>query len=180
MMGFVNSESVSNFVNCSNASKSLNSCRLFPVKMILSRLGRYSCKFSAIRLQIRVFFQYFQDRMCVIFHLHNAVVVQQQAFHAWQEWESVQSSNIIIRKINRIELIQCGSHILDLWYFVSCKYRYGCEKRNEKQRIVSFNITSKASTEKFRRPNIYLANRALDPGTDLYTASMNLSILALT
>lgn len=59
MMGFVNSESVSNFVNCSNASKSLNSCRLFPVKMILSRLGRYSCKFSAIRLQIRVFFSIF-------------------------------------------------------------------------------------------------------------------------
>lgn len=50
-MGLVSNDNASNLVRDINGSKSQNSCILFPVKIILSKFGRNSCKFSPIRLQ---------------------------------------------------------------------------------------------------------------------------------
>lgn len=139
-MGFVNRDSVSNFGSCNNGSKSLNSCKLFPVKMTLDKLGRNSCKLSAIRLKVnerKGIYLFFVGRrdMEGLRYSHDTIVIQQQTLHSWQKWKAVQTSYIVIGKINCVELIECGTHIFDLWYFVSYgRIRY-VRKCNEIQRI---------------------------------------------
>lgn len=51
--------------------------------------------------------------------LRDAVVVQQKAFKSLQIRESTQLPQIIVAEVNRVELIERCSHVLNFWKFVS-------------------------------------------------------------
>lgn len=83
MIGFVSNDNVSNFVSGKRGSRSQNSCILLPVKIILSKFGRNSCKFSPIRLQIKSKFKkkttFTRDRekKTMSKHLHDTIIIEE-------------------------------------------------------------------------------------------------------
>jgi len=51
-------------------------------------------------------------------YLHNSIVVEKQTFQSWQIGKVVQLAKLIVRKINRVKLIQSGSQIFNQRYFI--------------------------------------------------------------
>lgn len=174
-MGFVNSESVSSFVSCNNASKSLNSCRLFPVRIILSKFGRNSCKLSASRLQLNG--QINKENICGSqWETHTMRLLFSSKHFIRGKYGKPSSRRI---SLSEKSIVSNWSSVAPI--FSICGILYPTQ-RNKMYREIYFsdNITFKIILFKKKLSLlIYLANPIHDRGTDLCTASMNLSIRAL-
>jgi hypothetical protein len=102
-----------------------SSVRLFPVNTNVSRLGISVARSSVMRLESKTT-EINQGNCCQFLelsakHSRDSVVVQQQALDALQVRKSTELPQVVVAKVDGVELVQRSAHILYLWNLVTCE-----------------------------------------------------------